>query len=372
MRNIILSLILVIHLVLVGCSGTKEVQFLAYVVGLGIDYIDDEYQVILQFLDFSNVAKTEQGKANESIPVWLAKGSGNTVETAIEEIYKNIQIQVNYDQLNLFLLGEGILERNLQETLQSLVSNFNVRLTGWVYGTNVDLENVFTAKMPFQYPYSISRMNQPQDMQHQNSTIPPITFRELLYMYNEKTKTMLIPSISLEDQVILQNKKGIITTYISGAYLVKNQTFLGWLSENDLYGFIQVNEASRRNITVIDVANTLSAIEVLKPHTKLVMKKEGYVLTSQIGVLVRESIEGLNLNKIKEKVSENIKKDVMNSYQKGRNLGADIFNLEDHAFRHHYDDWNATFKHQSVPELLEVEINIKPVRSYDKLREEEL
>lgn len=372
MRKIIISLILVIQLTLVGCSGTKEVQFLAYVVGMGLDFQDNEYQVILQFLDFSNVAKSDQGKASEEIPVWLAKGSGETVETAIEEIYKNIQIQVNYDQLNLFLLGEGILKRNLNDTLQTLVSNFNVRLTGWVYGTNVDLEDVFVSKMPFQYPFSISRMNQPHDMQHQNSTIPAITLREVLYMYKEKTKTILIPSINLENKVILQNKKGAVTTYISGSYLVKNKEFLGWLSESDLFGFILVNEASRRNMIVIEVGDAQSAIEVMKPHTKLKKQKDGYILTCRVGVIVRESIEGLTLQKIKEQVSETIKKDVFLSYQKGKSLGADVFNLYDHAFRHHHKEWVESFKEQGVPELLDVEMTIKPVRSYDKLKEEEL
>ncbi|MBX4384197.1 spore gernimation protein GerC, partial [Mycobacterium tuberculosis] len=58
-------------LLLSGCQKPVEIQYQAYAIGFGVDFIDEEYVVYVQFLDFSNVAKTESSSINQDKPVWL-------------------------------------------------------------------------------------------------------------------------------------------------------------------------------------------------------------------------------------------------------------------------------------------------------------
>ncbi|MEH7309370.1 hypothetical protein V7137_30485, partial [Neobacillus drentensis] len=86
-----------------------------------------------------------------------------------------IQIPVNYDQVSLFVFGKSVLEKRLSKTVEALDTNFDIRLTGWVYGTEEPIEKLFTTKVPFYYAYSNARIVQPEYMQQQDSSVPALS-----------------------------------------------------------------------------------------------------------------------------------------------------------------------------------------------------
>jgi spore germination protein KC len=363
--------------VLTGCAKIREIQFQAYAVGVGIDYQNDEYHVVLQFLDFSNVAKTEQGKSDQPSPVWLGEGKGKTLEDAIIKIYHGIQIPVNYDQLSVFVFGKSVLEKRLSKTVEALDTNFNIRLTGWVYGTDEPVEKIFTTKVPFNYSYANARIVQPDYMQQQDSSIPALSLQGLVYQIHEQTKTILVPSISTKDTIIKADQDKLPVTVFNGAYLMKGTKLKGHLTEKDLGGFIRVNNKSVRSPVTLKDRNAgkeeFVQIELLNPKMKRKVNKDQngiqIGLDIKISAIVRESSKQILSPTIKRQIQEEIRKEVYAAYLKSQKIGGDIYQFEDYMYRFMHDDWRSLQTNGKFPTLnqKDIHVDIAPLKSINRI-----
>lgn len=376
MRNFFI--IFLLSILLSGCANIREIQYQAYAVGIGIDYKNHEYHVALQFLDFSNVAKTDQGKSDQPVPVWIATGKGRTVEDAIIQIYHGIQIPINYDQISLFVFGTSLLEHRLDKTLKSLDTNFNIRQTGLVYGTEEKVEEIFTTKVPFNYAYSNSRINQPEFMQQQDSTVPAISLQELIFEFNEKVKTIVLPKITITKQIVKENLEELPVNIFDGAYILKDEKLKGYLSQQDLEGFIRVNNKAVRSPVIVgeetDGKEELVQIELLKPKVKRVIDKANNKvnigLDINISAIIREASKKEVLSpRVKRKIKEKITNEVYAAYIKSHQIGGDIYQFEDFMYRFMYEDWKTIKKKDDFPVLKKENIHVKvrPLKSINKI-----
>jgi spore germination protein KC len=372
-----LAMMTVICLLLSGCTNVREIQFEAYAVGLGIDYINNEYHVVLQFLDFSNVAKTDQGKSDQPGKVWLGTGKGETVEDALTKIYQGIQIPVNYDQISVFIFGKSLLEKKLGETLEALDTNFNIRLTGLTYGTEEQIDEIFTTKVPFNYAFTTSRMSQPEYMQQQYSSIPPVSLQELIYQFNEKTRTILLPNLSINDEIMKEDLAKIPVCIFNGAFMMKGEELKGLLTDQDLIGYIRINnEAVRTTLVLSENKNEKEEnvqIELLKPKLKRLMKKyENDVvirLDIKVSAIIRESSEDILSEKIKKQIENEIINKAYDAYVKSEEMGVDIFQFEDYMYRYMHNDWKSLRNKQSFPTLKKenIHVSVHPLKSINKI-----
>lgn len=361
---------------LAGCSKINEIQYQSYAVGLGIDYVDHEYRIYVQFLDFSNVAKTEQGKSDQPATVWMASGTGKSLEEAFNKIYQGIQLPVNYDQLTIFLFGKSLLEHKLERTLQDLDTNFDIRSTGWTYGTEKKLEDIFTTKVPFNYAFSSSRINHPDYMQQQQSTVPAITLQELIYQHNEKAKTILLPNISIQEDIMKKDKDKVPVTTIDGAFIIKDRKLKDLLPLNDLKGYITVNNKAVRSF--FNVAENKEdnedpvVIELLKPKLKRrIIKSQNDIkfgLDIKLSGVIRESSQVISSPKIKKEIEEKIKSEVYESYNKSQEIGGDIYQLEDYLYRFMHNDWKKLHDKNKFPTLKkeDIRVTVQPLNSITK------
>ena len=360
--------------VITGCTKIHEIQFQAYAVGIGIDYQNGEYHVVLQFLDFSNVAKTEQGKSDQPSPVWLGEGKGKTVEDAITKIYHGIQIPVNYDQLSIFVFGKSVLENRLSKTVEALDTNFNIRLTGWVYGTEESVNKIFTTKVPFNYPYSNARIVQPEYMQQQDSSIPTLSLQELIYQIHEPAKTILVPSVSTKDTIMKEEQDKLPVTVMNGAFLLKGTKLKGHLTEKDLSGYIRVNNKSVRSpVTLGDNKEEFVQIELLNPKVKRKVNKDQngiqIGLDIKISAIVRESSKQILSPTIERQIQEEVRKDVYTAYLKSTKIGGDIYQFEDYLYRFMHHDWKELKASGKLPALAkkDIHVEIAPLKSINKI-----
>lgn len=369
----LLSIIFVVSY-LTGCTKIEELQYQAYAVGIGVEYRNDEYHVVLQFLDFSNVAKTDQGKSDQANPVWLGEGKGKTLEDAILQIYHGIQIPINYDQISVFVFGKSVLEKKLAKIVESLDTNFSIRLTGWVYGTEEPIKKIFTTKLPFNYAYSNSRIVQPEYMQQHDSLIPTISLQELIYKMHEKPRTILVPRISTNNEIIKKDVKQLPVTVMNGAYIIKEGALKGYLDENDLKGFIRVNnQAVRSPVVVSPGKGQFVEVELLNPRVKRRIDKDQngvkIGLDINISAIVRESSNPMISPQLKKQIIEKIRNEVYEAYEKGQKIGGDIYQFEDYMYRFMHDDWLRLQKTGEFPFLEKnaIHVKVEPLKSINRI-----
>lgn len=104
MKKIIIMIIALF--MLSGCYDYKEVNDLAIISAIGIDYQDNLYIVTLEVLnDFVN--------KEENITSYTVKGSASTLAESIENASDKLVNQANYSHVSLMILSESIITDKL-------------------------------------------------------------------------------------------------------------------------------------------------------------------------------------------------------------------------------------------------------------------
>jgi spore germination protein KC len=356
---------------LTACTDIREIQYQAYAVGLGIDFKDNNYIVTIQFLDFLNVAKSEQGKGDQPSKVWLGNGSGKSIEDAIDQINKGIQLPLNFDQVKVIVFGESLLKSKLKPTLYALDSSYNIRLTGKVYGTDQPLSNVFTAKIPFYYPFNESQISYPNAMQQQSSTVPSLTLQKFMYQFNEKVSTILLPALSVNKEIIKEDKEDYTVPTIDGAYIIKEKEWKGFLNAKDLTGFIRVNNETVRTKLNLEYEDNQMEIELSKPKMKQVVnmdkKKPSIGLKINMDATVLSSNIRSDSNEMLKQMKKQLIEEIYSSYEKSKEIGGDIYQFENYLYRYHWDIWKSNKEEQFPPLSIDaIHINVRNFKSVPK------
>lgn len=106
MKKIILIIILILSLS--GCYDYKEVNNMAFVSAVGIDYKDDEFKITIELLN----DKTD--KDSMQITTYTTEGSDKSLAIAIEEASDEIVKEVNYSHIKLLIISESVAKEKLE------------------------------------------------------------------------------------------------------------------------------------------------------------------------------------------------------------------------------------------------------------------
>ena len=101
MKKIILILLL---LCLGGCYDYKEINDLAIITAIGVDFKDDEYIITLEVLN------DQTDKDSGKIESYTKTGKDKTIAKALEKAADLLSDQANYTQVKLMVLSNAIIE----------------------------------------------------------------------------------------------------------------------------------------------------------------------------------------------------------------------------------------------------------------------
>lgn len=101
MKKIILIILL---LTLSGCYDYKEINDLAIITAIGVDYKDEEYKITLEILNDQN------DKDSGKIKAYTKTGSDKSLAKALEEAADSLSDQANYTHVKLMILSDTITD----------------------------------------------------------------------------------------------------------------------------------------------------------------------------------------------------------------------------------------------------------------------
>jgi spore germination protein KC len=148
-KRLLLLVILCLPVVATGCWDQKVTQDIFYVVALGADFKDNKYTAYLQFSDFSQVAKTEQGKPSQSVPIWVATGAGLTLPDAVQDVKAKASQPIAFSHVSSYILTHRAIEHGMRDISDYIRRYPDFRPTGWMFGTNEDLMQIMSTSPLF-------------------------------------------------------------------------------------------------------------------------------------------------------------------------------------------------------------------------------
>ncbi|MGO0060755.1 Ger(x)C family spore germination protein [Brevibacillus fluminis] len=359
--------------VLCGCWDMKSIQFSNYITALGFDYRDGHYVVYGQVLDFSNIAKQEGGKMSETAaPVWTGHEEGDTVNTALTNLYKTSQQRIYWGHTNAIVFTEAALAKGMSDFLDGLTRFGETRLTQWVYGTKEPLDQLFTVTPFFNLSPLASILHQPEDSYRQDSYIRPIRLYKVLAQQKEPGYTILLPSLHINAHTWKRQGEADTKLELDGIFALYQDKLGKWIAKSHVSGLRWLQKGSTSShLTLKKNGKPIAVITVehVKGHIKPVNKPGAprFTITIKGKAVVSEVIQELGAAAFQEEAAKDIREAIEQTVLLGKKDGVDLLSLEHTLYHDAFAQWSkltANGKKRLADYALDtIEVDVKIVNS---------
>lgn len=145
-RKFFLVIILLPLLLLnVGCWDREELEELAYVMVIGIDYLPEEEKIEVTTIISRPFAATMQGEGGggeEAEPFHLITTQGVSLSTALEQQNAFLARRAYFGHNEVIVVGEKLARQGLHLILDRIIREREVRLGNYLYVTVDDVKEV--------------------------------------------------------------------------------------------------------------------------------------------------------------------------------------------------------------------------------------
>ena len=353
-------LVLIFTLFLItGCSY-KELDALAIVTAIGIDYIDDEYLISAQIMDL------QKGSGDStSEKAVLYKGTGITIVEALRNIMRQYPKTIYLGHLEMAVLGKEVAEKKTDEIFDYFISSPE-SANDFMILVNKDgmAEEVINPKEASSEEANPSKdlLTSLENVTNRDGIAYEINFEEFLAIYLEVGKDPVLPVIKMIDDKQATNKV-MITTLVP----FKDNMLLNELDDKQAMAFTTLNnnyydapftvKYNGTNISLLMLnpkSNYSVAIKDGKVNVDIKVKLEGHASEVSTKVTlsspkVANEIETIFENQIKGYVES-----LMN-YCKVNNV--DVLGLKNMIYKNYYKDFDS-YKDKNIYEIADINIDV--------------
>ncbi|MGF3102716.1 Ger(x)C family spore germination protein [Rossellomorea sp. DUT-2] len=343
MNNKISKLILVTSvLLLTGCTGSKNIQDLTYIVSIGLDYNEEneEYTAYLQGLNFANVAKQEGSKPSEPVPTFVGSASGKTLNLAVRNLYKVSRPSLFFGHTKTLVVSKNVLKYKFKEVLEDVGRNRSLRPNLLLFTTDESMEEIFKMNGLFHYPPVYTVLLTEETIESLQDDIGATSLMHFLRVYYEPMGTAFIPNISI-DKKSWKADQPYPVLYLNGYSLFQQSQFKGDLpSKPSIIVDWLLTKKNQIDYPLYIDDELVSTFKLLTKEPKIKYKKEkGDFPSFSLEVSVKaELIEKLQEAPYKE-VKSTLEKSLENEIEKVYNIGldkqVDLLNVGEKWYRHH-------------------------------------
>lgn len=341
--------------VLTGCWGMKEIDHLAYIHAIGIDYEDDQVIAYAQLISFSGLAKVEAGGSREKSTVTIGKAKGETFNVATDRLYHAIQQGVSWGHIKGIVFTERALKKGLVRDVIDVLNRYNeIRHTIWAFATKQPIERIFETTPFLDYPPDFSLLVNPTDIYEQSSFIQPKRINELIAASNEKAVTFPLPSLSVEEKSWTENKKEKPMLKMDGVCFLHRYNKQACIPRRQLDGLRWVTKGTERTpIYIQPNGKMIGTLVVRGPKASVSYEiKDGrpvFTVDVQATGSIIELLKNMPEKQIIEYATKTVKKEIEDLFQLGVKEGIDTLQLSNALYRQNVNDWRKYTTNGLVP-----------------------
>jgi len=359
-----------------GCWSKRELNDLALVAALGIDFVDDEYAISAQVIDPSQVSSKQS--ASGQAPVVTYHAQGKTVFEAIRKILASSPRKLYFAHLQLVVIGEELAINGLRDTVDFLGRDQEIRNDFTVIvsqqATAKDVLNVLT---PIEKIPANKMLNSLKVMQDAWGSTLEVDIEDLVTKLGVNDQYFVLSAIEVLgdkslgiDQTNVERIETPVMLKFTGLAIFKEDKLLGYLDEYDSKSLNYLNNKIKSTIEIISCP---SKGELSNEITQSKTKTKGVIIdgkpTINISMYVVQNVAEVNcdidlttiktIDWINNQTEEHIKKNieqVLNILQV--NYQADVLGFGEAIHRADPKEWKK-IKNDWKKIYPEVEVNVK-------------
>lgn len=355
----IIALIILIVFTLTGCNYI-ELNKLAIVSALGIDYKNNQYEITAQVMD---IQKTEGNNTKQESLIYEA--SGKTIGKAIRNLSEKYPKTIYLGHLEIIILGKEVTEEKTDDTFDFLIRSPEVRSTGNILVNKYQsAKETLNPKNEKDNSFATEQIKSSlENATKRTGTVKMITFEELLQEYLQKGIDPVIPLIKINN-----NNSNTSNTIIANLAPLKDNKIQKELDEKQSIAYNTINRNYEDIVITTTYNNKTIGVILFNPTSKTETEIKKGRITTNINITVEakpnELTQKINPNnkKTKKELEKIIAKEI-ESYIKSlidycKETNSDILGLKNNIYKNHYKQYNK-YKDKNIYHISNININIK-------------
>ena len=301
-------ILILCSLFLGGCYDNIELNNLAIISGIGIDFEDDNFILTYEVL---NDTKTEENTAMLS---YTEEGKGKSIVEAFTNTNYKIGKKPYFAHLRIVLLSESIIKDHLDEISDYLIRDTDIRdefISVVVKDTTP--KEVLTHNSKNIPVVSDLIINLLDNEKYNNNLSITDTFQKVLAKFISSNQDVALSSITInENNDITLSNFYIFKGYYYQNTLTEEESALYNLLTKDVFGLKLDNKYEKGNVA-INISHSNPKIEVTSDKIKINLKLDGKILDNNADFDLKDEKSYQELNEdftliIKDKITNFIKK----------------------------------------------------------------
>ncbi len=356
-------ILITIVLLITGCYNYRELNDLAIIDAIGIDYKDDKFLVTAQIL---NVEKKETDDTKKLIVVY--EGEGQSIAEAIRNMSLDDPKEMYLGHLELIILGESLTKDNINKTFDFLLRDPKVRSEALVVTTvNNSAREILNQKVNSNIFPSKSIINSIEVSSKTEGTVVKQTLEDLIKLTLDNKIDPVITTIKIEDKK--ENKEDI------DEYNLIKLKNLAIIKDKKIIGYLEKDEARIFNIIQNNIDNMMINIPFKKENSVILLSNPKsnikVKLDNQINIDINIKLDGdiaeINkkidvnnqdiLKELSKEVNKKLEKDTKLLLEKCNQDNADILGIKDLIYKKHPKKYK-NYQDKNIYEISKFNINV--------------
>lgn len=343
-------------LLLAGCWDTDQAERMYYLHAIGFDFVDGQYEIYAQIIDFTNIAKSDQPNP-EATQTEVGFATGGTFDEAFFNLYNSMDERLFYGHLTYIVFTDNVLKENkVRNIINSLIKYQELRYNAWAYATKEPLGELLLTTPILNKAITLSKLSDPVNSYDQSSMIEPMNIREVLLYFDEPSHEAIIPFVTTTEN--WKTKKEKLPTYnLSGIAVFSDHDGLrGYILKDDVKGMQFMTSDTRRSQLSFPLEGfgdptVTVVIEQVDPKISVIISEDPIQFDIHVKVIVQtsDSTDNELSKKLVKEIEKNIKKEILRTYEEGLKIQADVYRLSEVVYRKHIRTWKKVEENGKVP-----------------------
>ncbi|MEG6523149.1 Ger(x)C family spore germination protein [Desulfotomaculum sp. 1211_IL3151] len=332
-----LTLLLIVSLLLGGCTERREMNETNFVLGALFDYDaeKDKYEMYTQVAVSEAFSKMQSGgQLQETYLIY--RGEADTVYGAVRDAARNSARRLFWSHCDVYVMGKDLAQKGILPFLDFAHRDHELRSTAYIFVSDIPREKLLSIKdgqekVPLM---ALKRLVLLGPKRH-GETIPKRVI-EVWKDQSMENPVYLVPMLSMkqpETRAVEEKTK----FEMAGAAVFREDKMVGRLSPQETRGYLFVSGQIKNAVFPLQVHGKKIAVELIGSKAKIIPHIEDGNVAFRIEVKPQfnfgENDQPLNLeNQAFDKAAENafngaVEQEIRKSIEQAQQLKADYFNL---------------------------------------------
>jgi len=377
-------IILIFIFCLTGCYNYRELNELAITSGMAIDKENDEYILTIQVV---NDEKTGTGNSSSSdnSKFIIYEGRGKNLQQTLRNAVEDIPRIIYTNSMQILIISEDVAKEGIYNILDLIFRKTELNKQFYtIISKDTKASDILKVVTPLETLNAKKIVDSLKVDSKYYGLAELITYEDMLSVYLNKNKEIVLPSIYIENKTDESNNASSLKTTdvktklkLGPTAIFKDDKMLGYLSKEQSISLSYIKNKIIDSITTYECEkDKFISIELnqIKSKTNIIKNKPIVTFNISANGIITETQCKLNLEdtkiieEIKNNAEEKLKNQIESSILDIRDtFNSDIFGIKDLYYKNNLkyyknikDDWYInTFPNLEIKVIVNIDLNAK-------------